>query len=75
MTFGTEGFVDAIARETASFGISFTLAEPGPTRTNFGRCRVEAAPLSACENTPVGLAGKLAALRAQQELAYSVDAE
>jgi NAD(P)-dependent dehydrogenase (short-subunit alcohol dehydrogenase family) len=124
--FGIEGFVDAVAQETASFGIRFTLAEPGPTRTNFGSSRVEAAPIPVYESTPVGdlrkrmaegrfaaktgdadkvvqamidamdreppprritlgsiaydhiettLADKLAALRAQKELAYSVDAE
>jgi NAD(P)-dependent dehydrogenase (short-subunit alcohol dehydrogenase family) len=124
--FGIEGFVDAVAEETAPFGIRFTLAEPGPTRTNFGNSRVSAAPMSAYEETPVGelrtrmtagrfsakmgdpdkvtqamidamdretpprritlgstayehietaLADKLAALRAQKELAYSVDAE
>jgi short-subunit dehydrogenase len=124
--FGIEGFVDAVAQETAPFGISLTLAEPGPTRTNFGSSRVSAATMPVYENTPVGdvrkqmadgrfaaktgdpdkvaqamidamdreppprritlgstaydhiettLAGKLAALRAQKEPAYSVDAE
>ena len=34
--WGIEGFVEAVAQEVAPFGITFTLAEPGPTRTDFG---------------------------------------
>jgi NAD(P)-dependent dehydrogenase (short-subunit alcohol dehydrogenase family) len=44
--FGIEGFVDAVAQETASFGISLTLAEPGPTRTNSRGSRVNATPMA-----------------------------
>ena len=32
--WGIEGFVEAVAQETASFGIDFVLVEPGPTGTN-----------------------------------------
>lgn len=34
--WGIEGFVDAVAKEVAPFGIAFTLVEPGPAGTNFG---------------------------------------
>jgi NAD(P)-dependent dehydrogenase (short-subunit alcohol dehydrogenase family) len=33
--WGIEGFVDAVAREVAVFGIGCTLVEPGGARTNF----------------------------------------
>lgn len=33
--WGIEGFVEAVQQEVAGFGIHFTLAEPGPARTNF----------------------------------------
>ncbi|KAB7768800.1 SDR family oxidoreductase [Xanthomonas maliensis] len=34
--WGIEGFIESVAQEVADFGIHFTLAEPGPARTNFG---------------------------------------
>jgi NAD(P)-dependent dehydrogenase (short-subunit alcohol dehydrogenase family) len=52
--WGIEGFVDAVAKEVAPFQIEFTIAEPGPARTNFGRGIVRASPLSVYETTSVG---------------------
>ena len=50
--WGIEGFVEAVAQETAPFGIDFTLVEPGPTRTGFGAAIVQPAPLSVYAGTP-----------------------
>ena len=52
--WGIEGFVEAVAKEVAPFGIAFTLVEPGPTGTNFGAGLVRPEPMAAYENTPVG---------------------
>lgn len=52
--WGIEGFVEAVAQETAPFGISFVLVEPGPTGTNFGAGLDVAEPLAAYEQTPSG---------------------
>jgi NAD(P)-dependent dehydrogenase (short-subunit alcohol dehydrogenase family) len=52
--WGIEGFVDAVAKEVAPFGIRFTIVEPGPTRTNFAGGLVSPAPMAAYENTPAG---------------------
>jgi NAD(P)-dependent dehydrogenase (short-subunit alcohol dehydrogenase family) len=52
--WGIEGFVDAVAKEVAPFGIRFTIVEPGPTRTNFGQGLVSPEPMAAYENTPAG---------------------
>ena len=52
--WGVEGFVEAVAQEVAPFSIEFTIVEPGPTKTNFGRGMVSPSPLSIYENTPVG---------------------
>ena len=41
--WGIEGFVESVAQEVAPFGIEFTLAEPGPTPTNFA-AGLDAAP-------------------------------
>jgi NAD(P)-dependent dehydrogenase (short-subunit alcohol dehydrogenase family) len=49
-----EGFVESVALEVASFGIQFTIVEPGPTRTNFGTGLVSPPPMAAYEGTPVG---------------------
>lgn len=52
--WGIEGFVEAVAQEVAPFGIEFTLAEPGPTPTNFA-AGLDAAPaLDAYIDTPSG---------------------
>lgn len=51
--WGIEGFVEAVAQEVASFGIEFTIAEPGPTDTGF-RDSMDLAPsMAAYEGTPV----------------------
>lgn len=50
--WGIEGFVEAVAKETAPFGISFTLVEPGPTATKFGAGLVQAEPMAAYDHTP-----------------------
>jgi NAD(P)-dependent dehydrogenase (short-subunit alcohol dehydrogenase family) len=50
--WGIEGFVEAVAKEVAPFGIEFTLVEPGPARTDFGGNLVRSAPLAAYQGTP-----------------------
>jgi NAD(P)-dependent dehydrogenase (short-subunit alcohol dehydrogenase family) len=52
--WGIEGFVEAVAKEVAPFGIAFTLVEPGPTGTSFGTGLVRAQPMDVYANTPVG---------------------
>jgi NAD(P)-dependent dehydrogenase (short-subunit alcohol dehydrogenase family) len=52
--WGIEGFVEAVAQEVASFGIAFTIIEPGPTKTNFGRGMISPPPMAVYDNTPVG---------------------
>ncbi|REA63580.1 short chain dehydrogenase [Dyadobacter luteus] len=51
--WGIEGFVEATAQDVASFNIRFTIAEPGPTGTNFGKSLTIAEPMEAYEKTPV----------------------
>jgi len=52
--WGIEGFVEAVAQEVAPFGIEFTIAEPGPARTEFAAGIVHAPAMEVYENTPVG---------------------
>ena len=52
--WGVEGFVEAVAKETAPFGIAFTLVEPGPAGTDFGKGLVRPAPMAVYEETPAG---------------------
>jgi len=52
--WGIEGFVEAVAKEVAPFGIAFTLVEPGPTGTNFGAGLIRAQPMEIYGDTPVG---------------------
>lgn len=52
--WGIEGFVEAVAQEVAPFGIGFTIAEPGPTRTGFRAGVVTAPAMAAYEDTPAG---------------------
>lgn len=52
--WGIEGFVESVAQEVAPFGISFTLVEPGPTKTNFGGGLVSPAPMAVYDGTPAG---------------------
>ncbi|WP_313172566.1 SDR family oxidoreductase [Massilia oculi] len=52
--WGIEGFVESVAQEVAPFGIEFTLAEPGPTPTNFA-AGLDAAPaMDEYVDTPSG---------------------
>ncbi len=57
--WGIEGFIEAVAQEVAPFGITFTLAEPGPTRTRFGANIVSPPALAAYDDTPVGAARRM----------------
>ncbi|MCC8392793.1 SDR family oxidoreductase [Paraburkholderia sp. MMS20-SJTR3] len=52
--WGIEGFVEAVAQETAGFGIDFILAEPGPTATNFGTNLDRASAMPEYDATPSG---------------------
>jgi NAD(P)-dependent dehydrogenase (short-subunit alcohol dehydrogenase family) len=52
--WGIEGFVEAVAKEVAPFGIDCLIVEPGPTRTNFGTGLDLAPPMPCYEDTPVG---------------------
>jgi NAD(P)-dependent dehydrogenase (short-subunit alcohol dehydrogenase family) len=52
--WGIEGFVEAVAKEVAPFGIKFTIVEPGPTRTDFGKGLVAAQPMEVYADTPAG---------------------
>jgi NAD(P)-dependent dehydrogenase (short-subunit alcohol dehydrogenase family) len=52
--WGIEGFVEAVAKEVAPFGINFTLVEPGPTGTNFGAGIVQPERMDVYDATPVG---------------------
>lgn len=52
--WGIEGFVEAVAKEVAPFGIDFIIAEPGPTVTNFGAGLVHGKPMDVYEATPAG---------------------
>ncbi|MEB2183771.1 SDR family oxidoreductase [Xanthomonas campestris pv. campestris] len=51
--WGIEGYVEAVRQEVAGFGIQFTLAEPGPARTNFGAALERIALPPDYANTPV----------------------
>lgn len=50
--WGIEGFVEAVAQEVAPFGIEFTLAEPGPTPTNFAAGMDTAPAMADYDATP-----------------------
>ena len=62
--WGIEGFVEAVRAEVAPFGITFTLAEPGPTRTDFGAKIVSPPALAAYRGTPAGEVRRMVAERA-----------
>tara|TARA_R110002020_G_scaffold122487_1_gene277821 strand:+ start:1396 stop:2193 length:798 start_codon:yes stop_codon:yes gene_type:complete len=51
--WGIEGFVEATAQDVLSFNIRFTIAEPGPTGTNFGNSLGIAEPMEAYQSTSV----------------------
>lgn len=52
--WGIEGFVEAVSQEVAPFGIEFTLAEPGPTPTNFAAGLDTAPAMADYDVTPSG---------------------
>lgn len=52
--WGIEGFVESVAQEVASFGITITLAEPGPTATNFAAGLVSPETMAVYDETPAG---------------------
>jgi NAD(P)-dependent dehydrogenase (short-subunit alcohol dehydrogenase family) len=52
--WGIEGFVESVAQEVAPFGITFIIAEPGPTATNFGANLVQADAMDVYAETPAG---------------------
>jgi NAD(P)-dependent dehydrogenase (short-subunit alcohol dehydrogenase family) len=52
--WGIEGFVEAVSQEVAPFNIEFTIIEPGPTATDFGKGLVSTPATAVYENTPVG---------------------
>lgn len=52
--WGIEGFVEAVAKELAPFGIDCVIVQPGATRTNFGTGMDRAVPMSVYDATPVG---------------------
>jgi len=52
--WGIEGFIEAVAQEVAPFGIAFTLAEPGPSKTDFGMGLVRAPEMAVYDSTPAG---------------------
>ncbi|UZE47361.1 SDR family oxidoreductase [Rhodopseudomonas sp. P2A-2r] len=52
--WGIEGFIESVAQEVAPFGITFTIAEPGASRTDFGRGMVRAPLMDVYDATPAG---------------------
>lgn len=52
--WGIEGFIESVAQEVAPFNIEFIIAEPGPTKTNFGLRLVRSQPLVVYDHTPAG---------------------
>ncbi|MEH6305545.1 SDR family oxidoreductase [Olivibacter sp. CPCC 100613] len=51
--WGIEGFIEATAQDVQTFNIRFTIAEPGPTGTNFGSSLFIAPPLEVYRHTAV----------------------
>ena len=49
-----EGFIESVSQEVAPFDIGFTIIEPGPTRTDFGRGLVIPPAMDAYRDTPAG---------------------
>ncbi|OON41700.1 short-chain dehydrogenase/reductase [Izhakiella australiensis] len=76
--WGIEGFVDSVAQEVAPFNIRFTLAEPGPTATQFGASLVMPQPMAEYVTTPAGIirdainAGKIAIRGDAQKVASAM---
>lgn len=58
--WGIEGFVDALSREVAVFGIGCTLVEPGGARTNFRHGSARLAPrIAAYDASPANHARRM----------------
>ena len=57
--WGIEGFVESISKDLKPLNIKFTIAEPGPTSTNFAASLAMAEPLDAYQDTPVNDMRKL----------------
>ncbi|WP_239496282.1 hypothetical protein [Salinicola peritrichatus] len=51
---GVGNVIESVAQEVAPFGIEFTLAEPGPTATNFGAGLISPPPMAVYDHTPAG---------------------
>lgn len=51
--WGIEGFIESISKDLQPFNITFTIAEPGPTGTNFSSSLRAANPMEEYKNTPV----------------------
>ena len=56
-----EGFVEAVAQETAPLGIEFTIVEPGAARTSFASGIDSAPPMAAYDDTPSGAMRRIVA--------------
>ena len=52
--WAVEGFVESVSQEVASFGIDFTLVEPGATGTAFGTGLVRPPTMAEYDATPAG---------------------
>ena len=62
--WGIEGFIEAVALETAPFGITYTIIEPGPTSTSFGDGLERPESMAAYDATPAGEMRRALATRA-----------
>jgi NAD(P)-dependent dehydrogenase (short-subunit alcohol dehydrogenase family) len=60
--FGIEGFMEALAKEVAPFGIGVTIIEPGGTPTGFRRNAHLSEPMSAYDDTPAAAVRGLATM-------------
>ncbi len=56
--WGIEGFVEAVRQEVEPFGISMTIIEPGPTKTDFKSGLVRAPVMDIYDETPAGAVRK-----------------
>lgn len=56
--WGIEGFVEAVRQEVAPFGISMTIVEPGPTKTDFKSGLVRGPAMDIYNDTPAGAVRK-----------------
>jgi NAD(P)-dependent dehydrogenase (short-subunit alcohol dehydrogenase family) len=56
--WGIEGFVEAVRQEIEPFGISMTIIEPGPTKTDFKSGLVRGPLMDVYDQTPAGAVRK-----------------